>query len=524
MKSSRGEFMSKRSRHQLSRRELLARGAQVASVLALPQFMVTKVFGQTAGFDFYISTSGSDSNPGTLAAPWALTSLQRSSGNNGQMAGKRVGLIAGTYNMGSMSGDGNYQNPILNVPAGSAGSPTYLASCDSSGNYSAGAAILAMGSNGTANSCIGQNQGGGGLFTIDGLVIDGGGGGNPSYNGTFNGSLIDYWPGGGAGMAIFQNCEIRNLTATGSGNNMAGIFSQGSTNSLTINNCYFHDIYKEAQSDHCHGIEFYSTVGAVIQYCTFVRCDGGISFKGQGQGGGESGCTVAYCYFGTMRGSNYGTGVGLRGFDLTGRTTAPNVVHHNIFNDVGVQDRKNDVGSTVSQPTTWYNNTIYDTEGANYGVDLMTTGNNLITYYNNLTVASAPTGNFRIQLTNTLVLLDYNGYFALNNNFGAMWRYNESTQNSLANWRAATGGDANAISGSSIPFVGAITTAVTSQQFQLASGSPASGAGRVGGTSSGAVCAIGAWANGTTQIGYNGSGAVASPPPAVPNAPVLTVS
>jgi hypothetical protein len=454
-------------------------------------------------FDFYISPTGNDGNAGTIVAPWAITSLQSSNSNNSKIAGKRIGLMVGTYNLGSMTGDGNYQNPLLNLPAGSSGSPTYISSTDSNGNYSARGAVLNMQSNSTANSCIGQNMGGNGLFTIDGVVLDGGGGGNPVYGGTFSGALVSYWPSGSAGMATFQNCEVRNLTCTGSGNNVAGIFSQGSRTSFTITNCYFHDIYKEAQADHCHGIEFYSTVGAVITASTFVNCDGGISFKGQGQGGAESGCTVSNNYFGSMQGSGWGTGVGLRGFDLTGPTIDANIVHHNIFNDVGTQDRKNDVGSTVSQPSIWYNNTIYDTEGSNFGVDLQTTSGNLITYYNNLIVAKAPTGSYRLQLSSGLVLLDYNAYFALNNSFGSMWRFSGTTYSSLATWQTATGGDSHGLTGSTTPFASTITANGAANLFQLAGGSSCINAGRVGGLSSGASVNIGAWDGTVTQIGKN---------------------
>ena len=59
----------------------------LASLGALPvaarATTVQSTFGLTVNptgptFDYYISNTGSDSNPGTLASPWALTSLAQS--------------------------------------------------------------------------------------------------------------------------------------------------------------------------------------------------------------------------------------------------------------------------------------------------------------------------------------------------------------------------------------------------------------------------------------------------------------
>jgi hypothetical protein len=50
--------------------------------------------GIGAPFDYYISTSGSDSNPGTLASPWAITSLQVTNSNFSRFDGVGIGCIA----------------------------------------------------------------------------------------------------------------------------------------------------------------------------------------------------------------------------------------------------------------------------------------------------------------------------------------------------------------------------------------------------------------------------------------------
>ena len=57
--------------------------------------------GQT--FNFYVSPTGSDSNPGTLTQPWAITSLMLISRNSNNVSncnktsGQRIGFLPGTY-------------------------------------------------------------------------------------------------------------------------------------------------------------------------------------------------------------------------------------------------------------------------------------------------------------------------------------------------------------------------------------------------------------------------------------------
>ena len=69
-----------------------------------------------ATFDYYISPTGSDSNAGTLASPWAITSLALVYGNGGTTtpytaqgkinaaltAGRRVGFLPGVYDVSAL--------------------------------------------------------------------------------------------------------------------------------------------------------------------------------------------------------------------------------------------------------------------------------------------------------------------------------------------------------------------------------------------------------------------------------------
>ncbi|MCB1596189.1 MAG: hypothetical protein KDI87_00605, partial [Gammaproteobacteria bacterium] len=74
--------MSKRNRFStpgaafsgVSRRSVVKAGFAIpfAALLARP----ARVFAQQAGFDYYISPTGSNSNAGTEGSPWALSALQ----------------------------------------------------------------------------------------------------------------------------------------------------------------------------------------------------------------------------------------------------------------------------------------------------------------------------------------------------------------------------------------------------------------------------------------------------------------
>jgi hypothetical protein len=518
MKNSRVTSMPKIGVAPLSRRDVLYKGALVVSVLALPVFVGRKAWGQTiTTFDFYISPSGSDSNAGTSSSPWAITSLQDNNPNNGKMTGKRVGLIAGTYDLASMSSGsnaGDYQHPILSIPGG-----TFVGSCNSAGIYTPRVAILNMGRNGTANSMIGQNPGGAGNWTLDGVVLDGGGSGQTGFG--YNGSLISYFPGGGAAPHTVQNCEIRNIAAQGSGNNVAGIFVQGSRSGVIYNN-YFHDIYKTSQADHCHGYEEYNCVNTQIYNNTFINCSEHIDAKV-----GNSGTTVYQNYFGPT--SN---GVALRGFDGAegnpNSTNSPYVIHHNVFDGAGASHAP-DVNNVTAQQIIWYNNTIYDTRsGSRTILDLRGSGSyGVITSYNNILVGTAGdgTGAGGYALTSGQFAESNFNCFALAS-LGAMCGDGSTTYSSLAAWQGAAGRpDLNSIAGSpSLPaFAAAVVSGAGANQFQLSAGSACKGAGRTGGSSGGTPCDMGAWANGVTRIGssLSGGGGAANP---VPNAPSLTVS
>jgi len=512
----------------ISRREILRIGGVVipASVL-LPTWMTATAQTATT-FDFYISTSGNDKNAGTLAAPWAITSLVNTSPNHSAMAGKRIGLIAGTYNIpGTMANGRNPTDndwPVLSIPPGTQSSPTYLGSSDTSGNYSPRAATIALvpggqgglGGNKWYNPPIGADYLPSGDFwiTIDGIVVNGNGsdsvaaGNEGSHLIAFRSGTTDsYTRAGTAQGVVVQNCEVFGISATDGGGNDAAVWFQG-TNGAILRNCYIHDVNKSNQIDHAHGHEEYGCQFSQILYNTFSNCTGG---------GAESktGCfnnTAAYNYFyncGNGGGGNTAVIQGWDGGEQGDGAASTFQLHHNIFDGCGRVCFGEYFNALHENGVNWYNNTIYNS-GA---VVLQATGP-WIQHYNNLYVVISGSASGVASFTNgDTNPLAFDCVYSASGNYGSVF----SGQS-----------EANVITGKD-PLLSAGTTSVVTgkgaTQFQLASGSPCIGAGRVGGVASGTACNIGAWDGTVTQIGASfTSGAGSSPPPAVPNPPVLTVS
>jgi len=157
----------------------------------------------------------------------------------------------------------------------------------------------------------------------------------------------------------------------------------------------------------------------------------------------------------------------------------------------------------------WYNNTIY-----NSGTVVLQATGPWIQHYNNLYVVISGSASGVASFTNgDTNPLAFDCVYSTSGNYGSV--FSGQTESNVI-----TGKDPLLTAGTA-----SVVTGKGATQFQLASGSPCIGAGRVGGVASGTACNIGAWDGTVTQIGASfTSGAGSSPPPAVPNPPVLTVS
>lgn len=228
-------------------------------------------------FDHYVSPTGSDTNAGTLAAPWAITSLSVVYGNGGTTtpytsagkanciasAGKKIGFLPGTYDVSALMGSAEVTSgpPVgaLQIIGGtSATATTYWASCNASGQYSPRTATLdakgASGIFGGAHSTgVGIAAGpiiahtgkypqsyATGWATIDGLRFTG-----FSYkaimigDGSYEGGNLDTI----TNPVTIQNCEF-----TGGGynsgdnvDNQTSIWTDHNVNAITVNNNWIHD-------------------------------------------------------------------------------------------------------------------------------------------------------------------------------------------------------------------------------------------------------------------------------------------
>jgi hypothetical protein len=128
-------------------------------------------------------------------------------------------------------------------------------------------------------------------------------------------------------------------------------------------------------------------------------------------------------------------------------------------------------------------------------------------FYNNIIQCAGPIGYAGLVLfcAGSVTLSDYNCFSApgseliLALNPVSAPRGSRPQLYSLAGWRSAKGLDVHSTM-SAAAFSSALDR--TSAGFQLRSGSPGQGSGRVGGVDSGAATDVGAW-GGATQIGCN---------------------
>jgi hypothetical protein len=543
----------------MTRRDVLkVGGALVPATILLPPWL--KANAQSVpSFDFYISATGSDSNPGTLAEPWAITALTTKISSYGGL-GKKIGLIAGTYDLTNVNG----VNLMANTPSGglsiddsalfidggsAANGPTYIASCDSNGNYLApvssapdgrkcGAILTAKGVGGyyggTSNLSTRANmlyhsydtkycphQG---YVVIDGVGFTGMLTAGVKLGSDFNSSSLE-------GLVV-QNCEFFDLNAsTMSPIDNSTMLECAETNGLVIQNCYFHDGIGPkgvTTDDHFSGTLFWHTTGTVIKNNTLVLA--GSFFA---KNGGNQGAEISYNYVSPRQVQG-----GITIMDWTGvqnpevSITKPNNVHHNVLlGEQGCWFIPTLQGSYytygITAPLNFYNNTLVINPPAGGYADIPSYGSHfqawtqssapLVSFYNNLLAGSINSGTATVAMNaKGWATVGYNSYFS-----GAVFRQmTETTSNAFASGCESygtlsayisaiesLGGAKNFEQGSFQTSQGVadlfVQNGAYADQFKLTSGSQATGAGRVGGVSSGAICDIGAWGNGATWIGCN---------------------
>ena len=481
----------------------------------------------TSTFDFYISTSGSSGNPGTLAQPWDIGSLNT---KGTTYKGKRVGLIAGTYGVSSLliAAGGNYNNIAIDVTGGTIASNTYIGSSDVSGNESPRAATiqgndngLFGGGNGNKCSMIGHSANVG-YVTFSGLKITGASLWCMTFGQTAG---VNTAPPG----IVVKNCEFTGNSAqnctVASGENCAVLQLMSATNALIQNN-YFHDNFGWTDTTHFSAVYHWGVQsgcqGTQFLYNTFVN-SGGLHGKESPQWG----TVIAYNYLDTSTKTPAGGyGAAITGFNDTGGNVSATAtsVHHNIFVAPDTSSLANAAAYYMSfndiTQYYWYtglsiyNNTFIQSTNLNgSGLCIWEQSglSGLFTVYNNLFYDGAHNGCTQLGYVSSNIdgfaLLDYNIYGNGSANYvGSLWppglNYPQNSgsgsyYNTIGGWQAASGADAHSSRNGTNPFTNNGTFA---KQYQVTSG-PAYQTGKVGGIPAGATCNVGAWDGTVTQIG-----------------------
>lgn len=520
-----------------SRRKFL-RG--LAGLLALPSIALARrgLGGVSSGgttFDYYISPSGSDSNAGTIGSPWAITAINS---KQSTYAGKKVGLLDGTYPLYSMLNGGTYANAALVINGSTnSGSPTIIQAVNArkailDGHSTPGTtgSGYPTGSAPIFGPAQGDSVANRSNLIIDGLVltgnntfgisIHGDGTGSPGggvvSGGAFNGTAY----GGPTGI-IVRNCEFYDITSNSFGDNPAAINLSFVTGYL-VQNCVVHPMLSSCAAEIC-GMLTFQTNNGVIDSCTFYDCQIGMQEKDGPQGN----TTVRYSYF---EGYDPSFGV-LKSFaaGIPGWTTT---IHHCIL--VGQNPFENADGDNQSQVSQealqFYNNTLYNgSQFPSFGFLWKSWGSTATNpgsyptspaateaFYNN--VINCPgTGAGDIYVNNVAGLagpIDYNCYrpgTASNQAIEYQVPPGGSTSfYTLSQWQSASSFDLNSIAATpSFVNPGTIDGGKTPAGYQLSGtyghggSSPCAGTGKVGGTSGGAATNMGAWDGTVTQIGAN---------------------
>jgi hypothetical protein len=486
-----------------SRRDMLLFGGALAVGANLPLGgLVRSAQAQAAGFDFYIGPNGNDSNPGTQASPWSLRAL---SSKSSQYAGKRVGLLDGTYSLLTILGvpaSGGFSGNRINVAGGSASSPTVLASVNPLGAIISGDrdAIYAGNKVNWESALIGP---GGNYVTFDGIRFQ-----QANYR-----TINNY---GGGDYFTIQNCYFTDqyyITGNNGGANSSQIFMEGQK-FCKISNCYFDQAGSPSDLNRHAMIQTYACDDFIVEYCTVIGqtsphpSSNGIHFKGNPGSESRPGkrLTVRYCYIYTPTNVNSACALRWHGNE---DTDGAETCHNNILVALngacpmyseGIHNRWDINNLTVVGGS-------YASTGLDFPNDSPTSTNIRNCIFSRTGVGSY--GDMRITSNSAIGTMDYN-----------LWDSSPAVKissvangvyNSLSAWQSASGKDAHS---TQVPDPLFVLTGTDAAQYKLLAGSLAKTLG------SGGV-EIGAWGGGATQIGATMGRQ--GPPPAqvVPDRPTL---
>jgi hypothetical protein len=427
-------------------------------------------------------------------------------------AGKRVGLLDGTYNVHAQCMKGGMHACALAINGGpSADQPTVIAAVNPRKAILTGADPVTGAYPTNAAAIIGQgylqtkNKGN---LIIDGLYL------TRSYQyaicfdapaGTeFTKHLVE---GGSTGIVV-RNCEIYDISGL-INNNVAGILLMLVTGALISNN-KIHSVQPpnvgNANIADCAGILSFNCHSNIYEFNTIYDCNVGIYDKNNYNGNQTFRYNYIECLGLTPSAPLIDCSGGNPGDTLT--------VHNNIFVGPTVWFGLDALSQPSVQSLVFYNNTcMFGTPGreTDTGFFYPAAGGAAspaatVTFYNNIVQCAGKIGSGGLVAVcpGSVSLSDYNALSVAGNSQIMAYSPPKNPRGfqpmTLAQWRSLTGMDKHTSTTSS-QFANAQDR--TAAGLQLRSGSPGQGTGRVGGLVSGAATDIGAWGAGATQIGCN---------------------
>lgn len=418
-------------------------------------------------FDYYIGPSGSDSNPGTIGSPWAITALWTKAST---YAGKRLGLLDGTYsgyNGGTYNSD-DYAHYIPPAAGGSASVPTVISAVNARQV--------------TLNGAGGNGGGGftrarivvhcaGAYVTLKGLTVN---------EGAYYGIQV------AADTVRVERCHVHDIDrvayGVGGTDNTATIdLTVGSSNAYIGHN-YLHDIVT-SDGTHRSCVLMYNGTNAVVECNDCTDSEVGVQLKQN-----DGGAIVRYNYIHALKHPLlYGTN------DAFAFTVYGNVIEGWTGNGYARDNYSESSG------TTFYNNTFIVSSTGQAGILFVVNTGNPLTFYNNMVVrsggSSSEYGDMNAGGSGTFALSDYNLYGTT-----ATLHSPNGTPRTFAAYKTQIGGlDAHSLN-SDPTFVGGGSGPY---QWKLSGGSAGEGAGSSDGTTGGSAVNIGAFRSSgqTEQIG-----------------------
>lgn len=463
-------------------------------------------------FDYYISTTGSDSNPGSLESPWAITGLVT---KKELYSGKTVGLLDGVYDVSALmpSGGSTYYTAAFDVDGGTPSSPTIIAAVQPrQAMLDAKGASGTYGGSETTQASILRH--GAGEAHQGHLVLDG-----IRFTGFKTGAIQigTYASSSAVAGIVIRNCEFFDGSGIGAPTDNFFALELNECVGAVVQNNYFHDLtgWTASSNDHLSALLVWHSRGTIIEYNTCVNAS-----NIYGKEAANEGTIIRFNF---VKQIDRATGAVSDWCGAPGSLTQTTEIHSNVLvsDHVGIGLLATLGGGGWVTPLRVYNNTIViEASGINQShFAAFATGDAKIEWFNNVLVGSlSPDRKMICANARAWSKCAFNVYPAT----GTRWRIlDEDTgdPDSAASDHATVSGYRAAVEAAGgLPQasmeLGVVETSQSSAAlfvgsgeqaayYMLAPGSAAKLAGKSDGTSDGAPCDAGAWggANPPTRVG-----------------------